>query len=48
MAFVGKVNSPGVFEIKNVQETVAEFLSLAFGPPLANRPELRVDMLLRV
>jgi protein involved in polysaccharide export with SLBB domain len=38
MAFVGKVNSPGVFEIKNDKETVADFLSLAGGLPVVADP----------
>ena len=38
MAFVGKVNSPGVFEIKNSQETVADFLNLAGGLPVVADP----------
>jgi protein involved in polysaccharide export with SLBB domain len=38
MAFVGKVNAPGVFEIKNSQETVADFLSLAGGLPVVADP----------
>ncbi len=38
MAFVGKVNAPGVFEIKNSQETVADFLNLAGGLPVVADP----------
>ena len=38
MAFVGKVNAPAVFEIKNSQETVAYFLSLAGGLPIVADP----------
>lgn len=38
MAFVGKVNAPAVFEIKNSQETVADFLSLAGGLPVVADP----------
>lgn len=38
MAFVGKVNAPSVFEIKNSQETVADFLSLAGGLPVVADP----------
>jgi protein involved in polysaccharide export with SLBB domain len=38
MAFVGKVNAPAVFEIKNTQETVADFLSLAGGLPVVADP----------
>ena len=38
MAFVGKVNAPAVFEIKNAQETVADFLSLAGGLPVVADP----------
>jgi protein involved in polysaccharide export with SLBB domain len=38
MAFVGKVNAPSVFEIKNSQETVADFLNLAGGLPVVADP----------
>jgi protein involved in polysaccharide export with SLBB domain len=38
MAFVGKVNAPGVYEIKNSQETVADFLDLAGGLPVVADP----------
>ena len=38
MAFVGKVNSPAVFELKNAKETVADFLSLAGGLPVVADP----------
>jgi len=38
MAFVGKVNSPAVFELKNDKETVADFLSLAGGLPVVADP----------
>ena len=38
MAFVGKVNAPAVFEIKNSQDTVADYLSLAGGLPVVADP----------
>ena len=38
MAFTGKVNTPGVFEIKDDTESVADFLSLAGGLPIVADP----------
>jgi len=38
MAFVGKVNTPGVYEIKDATETVGEFLSLAGGLSMVADP----------
>jgi len=38
MAFVGKVNTPGIFEVKNATETVADFLNLASGLPIVADP----------
>ena len=38
MAFVGKVNAPAVFEIKNNKETIADFLTLAGGLPVVADP----------
>jgi protein involved in polysaccharide export with SLBB domain len=38
MAFTGKVNIPGVYEIKDDTESVADFLSLAGGLPIVADP----------
>ena len=38
LALVGKVNSPGVFEIKDATETLGDFLSLAGGIPAVADP----------
>jgi protein involved in polysaccharide export with SLBB domain len=38
MAFTGKVNTPGVYEIKDDTESVADFLSLAGGLPIVADP----------
>ncbi len=38
MAFIGKVNTPGVYEIKDATETVGDFLSLAGGLPVVADP----------
>lgn len=38
MAFVGKVNNPGVYEIKDATATVGDFLSLAGGLPVVADP----------
>lgn len=38
MAFVGKVSTPGIYEIKGETETVGDFLSLAGGLPVVADP----------
>ncbi len=38
VAFTGKVNAPGVYEIKDETESVADFLSLAGGLPIVADP----------
>lgn len=38
MAFVGKVNTPGIYEVKDATETVADFLNLAGGLPVVADP----------
>jgi protein involved in polysaccharide export with SLBB domain len=38
LALVGKVNSPGVFEIKDATETLGDFLNLAGGMPAVADP----------
>jgi len=38
MAFLGKVNTPGVYEIKDATETVGDFLNLAGGLPVVADP----------
>jgi protein involved in polysaccharide export with SLBB domain len=38
LALVGKVNSPGVFEIKDATETLSDFLNLAGGMPVVADP----------
>ena len=38
MAFVGKVNNPGIYEVKDATETVADFLNLAGGLPVVADP----------
>lgn len=38
MAFIGKVNTPGIFELKEATETLADFLNLAGGLPVVADP----------
>jgi protein involved in polysaccharide export with SLBB domain len=38
LALVGKVNAPGVFEIKDATETIGDFLNLAGGMPVVADP----------
>ena len=38
MAFTGKVNTPGIYELKNTNDTLGEFLNLAGGLPVVADP----------
>lgn len=47
MAFIGKVNTPGIFELKDATETLADFLNLAGGLPVVADPRrARIEHLL--
>ena len=38
MAFTGKVNTPGIYEVKDASETLGDFLNLAGGLPVVADP----------